>query len=138
MLDREIVSFRSCVRTRGLVAEWNWISKEGALFSPFPSCPAELSLLPSPHPQTAYPTLIGLIGMGYQYLSKNMNKELCKFQLNAFKHLYFIFIFNQGNPLPKPTPIPTPASDHPFGDTRSRSMCCGVWGSKCFNVECLE
>ena len=86
MLNREIVSFRSCVRTRGLVAEWNWISNSvgwhfpfslwarvsrgaspfwawvvlGAF--PFPFWARELSLFPSPTPQTSYPTLVGLVG----------------------------------------------------------------------------
>ena len=88
MLNREIVSFRSCVRTRGLVAWWNWISNCAGLPSPFSllgpgglgafsfwSCVVlgglgELSLFPFgleelslfPPPQTSYPTLVGLIG----------------------------------------------------------------------------
>ena len=39
MLNREIVSFRSGVRTRGLVAYWNWISKGAAVLFPFPFWP---------------------------------------------------------------------------------------------------
>ena len=34
VLNQEIVSFRSCVRSRGLVAWWNWISKVAG--QPFP------------------------------------------------------------------------------------------------------
>ena len=46
MLNREIVLFRSCMRTRGLVAKWNWISKGVAVLFPFLFGPAELSLFP--------------------------------------------------------------------------------------------
>ena len=39
MLNREIVSFRSCVRTRGLVAQWNSISKVVGCAFPFSLLP---------------------------------------------------------------------------------------------------
>ena len=75
MLNREIVSFRSGVRTRDLVAKWNWISKGAAVFSPFPflappSFPFSLLGATSfpfslPPPKTSYPTLVGLIGIDF-------------------------------------------------------------------------
>ena len=50
VLNREIVSFRSCVCTRGLVAYWNWISKVVGHLFPFPLLVlgglGELSLFP--------------------------------------------------------------------------------------------
>ena len=74
MLYREIVSFRSCVRTRGLVALWNWISK--VVGRPFPFSllgpgsfpfslfgPWSFAFSPPPTAQTSRPTLVGLIGI---------------------------------------------------------------------------
>ena len=43
----EIVSFRSCVRTRGLVVEWNLASNVTARLSLFPFRRGSLSLFPS-------------------------------------------------------------------------------------------
>ena len=54
----EVVSLRLCVRTRGLIAEWNLISKCAGMLFPFclldlsllPLVLGELCLFPSPHP----------------------------------------------------------------------------------------
>ena len=44
------VSFRSCVRAGGLIAQWNSNPIQGTHLLPFPFCPAELSLFPFPMP----------------------------------------------------------------------------------------
>ena len=59
MLNREIVSFRSCVRTRGPDAQWNWISNSAGRAFPFS--------LWSGLKRGAFP-FFGLGGLGERYL----------------------------------------------------------------------
>ena len=68
---QEIVSLPSCMRTRGLVDSWHWISNDAAGFFlfpfwprgtfPFPFWGRRAFPFPFPHPRTSYPTLVGLI-----------------------------------------------------------------------------
>ena len=73
----EIVSFRSCVLARGLVADWNWIAEGALSFSLLPWWGAELSLFhvgseefslfPSPHPTN----LLANCGWAYRWIISN-------------------------------------------------------------------